>query len=113
MHVVIIEDDDGICFSLRLALEDKGWMVTVYSDPSSVPFATLRADVILVDFYMPQMNGKEVIKRLRQNPALDSVHIMLMSASPDLRSQAETLGVSYLAKPFDLQKLYSAIEAGQ
>lgn len=110
MRVVVIEDDEGICFSLRVALEDKGWNVELYSDPFEVPYETIDAEVILVDYYMPGMNGVEVIKLLQNNPRLASSRIMLMSASPDLLKQAEALGVLYIAKPFDLDKLYAHIE---
>jgi DNA-binding response OmpR family regulator len=110
MRVVIIEDDEGIGFSLRLALEDKGCDVQVYADPAAVPFETLEADVILVDYYMPKMDGEQVIRLLQENQGLANARILLMSASPNLAEEAQRLGVTYLAKPFDLDLLYQSIE---
>jgi DNA-binding response OmpR family regulator len=109
--VIIIEDDEGIGFSLQLALQDRGCDVTVYNDPTVIDYNSLSGDVVLVDYYMPKMDGEQVIRLLQQVPALKSSKIMLMSASPQLVAQARELGVSYIAKPFDLEALYDYIEA--
>ena len=113
MRITIIEDDEAIGFSLRLALEDEGHEVTIYSNPMQVPFDALETDLILLDYYMPHMDGVQVAKRLRENPTLVDTRIILMSASPQLLPMAESLNVEHLAKPFDLPTLYERIEAGK
>jgi DNA-binding response OmpR family regulator len=110
MKIAIIEDDEGVGFSLRLALEDKGHSVEIFADPTTVPYASLVADVILVDFYMPKMDGEQVIRRLQAMKALEGTKILLMSASLNLEHLAKQLAVSYIAKPFDLDTLFRRIE---
>jgi DNA-binding response OmpR family regulator len=109
-RVVVIEDDEGIGLALRIALEDRGYHVEVYADPVEVPYDSLDADVILVDFFMPQLDGEQVILRLQQVPQLKESRILLMSATPNLLDQAMRLGVECITKPFDLQTLVQVIE---
>jgi DNA-binding response OmpR family regulator len=110
MRVVIIDDDEGIAFALRLALEDRGCEVVAYTDPSTVPYNEISADAFLVDFYMPKMDGEQVVHKLHDQPRLKDAIILLMSASPDLAQQAANLKVSYIAKPFDLDMLCRRLE---
>jgi DNA-binding response OmpR family regulator len=111
MKITIIEDDVAIGFSLRIALEDRGHEVTVYEDPTTVPYDALDTDVILLDYFMPKMNGEQVLTRLRQNHSLETVKIILMSASPHMAAVAKSLHVHLLPKPFDLPVLYQYVEA--
>lgn len=111
MKIAIIEDDVAIGFSLRVALEDRGHEVEVFPDPTQVPYASLQADVILLDFYMPKMNGADVLKSLRQNASLQHAKVILMSASPHMEEIARSMQVMHLPKPFDLSLLYRMVEA--
>jgi len=59
---------------------------------------------------MPQMDGAEVSRRLRADPATARIPIILMSAQYDLRGLSAALPVQErLAKPFDLEQLYALI----
>lgn len=113
MRVVIIEDDVAIGFSLRLALEDHGHEVKIYDDPTTVPYEGEHADAILLDYYMPKMDGEAVLHHIRKSPTLKGVRVILMSASPQLAQRAKELHVEHMAKPFDLSTLYEYLEVGQ
>jgi DNA-binding response OmpR family regulator len=110
MRIVVIEDDIAIGFSLRLALEDRGYEVQIYEDPTLVPYDSEHADVILLDYYMPKMDGEAVLQRIRQSETLKNVRVILMSASPQLVQRARELKVEHMAKPFDLSTLYEYLE---
>lgn len=110
MKIVIIEDDVAIGFSLRLALEDRGHEVDIYEDPTTVPYGSLQADVILLDYYMPKMNGEEVLRELQKNSSLGDLRVILMSASPHIDEVAAAFKVRHLSKPFDLAVLYRYVE---
>lgn len=61
-------------------------------------------DAILIDWDMPRMNGLELLKVIKANPALDGAKTMMVTAqsSMDRVSEALTLGADdYLMKPFD------------
>jgi DNA-binding response OmpR family regulator len=110
MRILIIEDDVAIGFSLRMALEDRGHEVQIYEDPTVVPYETEHADAILLDYYMPKLNGEEVLRHIRESPTLKNTRVILMSASPQLAERAKELRVDHMAKPFDLSALYECLE---
>jgi CheY-like chemotaxis protein len=65
---------------------------------------------VLLDLTMPQMDGAEVSRRLRADPATAGIPIILMSAQPDLRGHSADLPVNErLTKPFDLDRLSALI----
>ena len=104
MQIVMIDNDATFLQSLRMQLEFEGHSVIAFSDPRHALFYFVRgnpADVLLIDYSMPEMNGDEVVERLR--PELPAgCHIIMMSAHTDIASRidAEELGIdTLLQKP--------------
>jgi CheY-like chemotaxis protein len=72
--------------------------------------------LIFLDINMPGMNGFEVLRRLRENKALPSLPVIMLSVSqsPDDINQAYRLGANaYLSKPTDFQELQDTLQAIQ
>ncbi|MGB3299722.1 MAG: response regulator [Phormidesmis sp.] len=70
-------------------------------------------DLILLDVMMPGMTGYEVTRRIRQNPALPYIPILLVTAHDEV-SMAEGLEAGadgFIRKPFDIQELLDRVEA--
>lgn len=114
MHFVIIDNDKALLRSLRLQLEMEGHGVIPFTDPRHALFHFMRgnpADVLLIDYSMPEMNGDEVIQKL-QNELPVGCRIIMMSAHTDIASQidAEELGIdTLLQKPISRKNLREAI----
>ena len=76
--------------------------------------ATDRVDVVITDWYMPEMNGLDFVRTLRTSPATKHLPIMIVTAnaaSDDIR-QALELGVSsYILKPFTVETIKEKIAA--
>ena len=73
---LIIDDDQSIRFVLRNALTQTGWTVSEIEDGADAEarLAAERYDLIVLDLYMPGMNGYEVLRRLRRyEPVLEPV----------------------------------------
>jgi len=71
-------------------------------------------DVILLDLMMPEMDGFEVVKALRDNPETAEIPIIMITARDDLDARAEgmRLGVSdFMAKPVFRRQLASRVRA--
>jgi two-component system alkaline phosphatase synthesis response regulator PhoP len=71
-------------------------------------------DVILLDLMMPEMDGFEVVKALRNNPETAEIPIIMITARDDLDARAEgmRLGVSdFMAKPVFRRQLASRVRA--
>ncbi len=102
--VLVVDDDPSIVEFLIEALEDEEYRVVTSVDGESLQVAhDVRPDVILLDIMMPVMDGVEVSRRLRQDPATARIPIVVMSARVmDVDGR--------LPKPFDLDFLYATVE---
>jgi putative two-component system response regulator len=90
---------------------------TVYPVPSGeklfVLLEKVTPDIILLDVEMPEMNGYEVLKKLKERQNLADIPVIFLTAKNDTRSELEglTLGaVDYVAKPFSPPLLLKRIE---
>lgn len=74
--------------------------------------ATEKPDLIICDINMPELDGFEVLRQLRQNPAVSNIPVLFLSFEADIasRQRALQLGANgYLTKPVNLNELLSAI----
>ncbi|MBK3802332.1 response regulator [Azospirillum brasilense] len=115
IHVLIAEDDVLVAWALRAILEEAGYHVTLAHD--GVQALALQAqgpvDVLMTDFQMPRLDGRELIRRLRATrPALP---VVMMTGAPDdtaldeLRDATEA-GIVILAKPVSPPPVIAAIQ---
>lgn len=120
LPVVIIDDDPLFRESLRLNLEDEGYTVYDFSDGvTALSFLDVKRDVcvILLDWKMPQMDGLQVLHRLRQDGS-DVPVIFLTVLSDEIYEEAALEGgaVDFVEKSRSfsiLLKRIALIEAGR
>ena len=63
-------------------------------------------DVVLLDISMPVMNGLEVLEKIKQNPNLEQLPILMVTANSEKESESLSLGASdFIAKPYDIEVL--------
>src|SRR5947199_357360 len=116
LTVVVIEDDDDIRSLVAFRLERVGAAVHQASDGESglAAVAELRPDVVLLDWMMPGMDGLEVCRRLRADPATASLPVVLLTARAREADAERGLAAgadAYIAKPFSQPELLDAIRA--
>ena len=71
-----------------------------------------QADLILMDVMMPEMDGFETVKELKNNPLLSSIPIIFLTAKSeieDLKKGFEVGGVDYITKPFNGEELIARV----
>jgi two-component system, OmpR family, phosphate regulon response regulator PhoB len=117
MLTILIADDEAHVVELvRITLEDDRVRVVEASDGA----ATLRLaeefepELIFLDVNLPDMSGLEVCRRLRRQPALSGVPIVLLSAAAqqDDIARGLTAGANhYLTKPFSPVRLLTLVES--
>lgn len=93
-HIVLVDDDDLFRESLGLNLIDEGYLVTSFSSgaPALDFFASgAQADVVLLDWRMPEMNGLEVLRSMRRSGTTTPV-IFLTVLSDDIYEEAALEG---------------------
>ena len=113
-----MDDERSIRFVLRQALRERGWEVDEVDDGAVVEesLERTRYDLLLLDLYMPGMNGFEVLRQVRRHdPGLlparktpSDVRVLVLSSESNEASieHARAAGAdSYLTKPFDVDEL--------
>jgi two-component system, chemotaxis family, response regulator Rcp1 len=73
----------------------------------------LRPDVVLLDLNLPKMDGREVLKRIRTDPALWSIPVIVLTTSGaegDVAGAFAERADSYLQKPVDLEAFTRVVE---
>lgn len=110
--VLVVDDDDAITALIQAALEDEGYRVLAAVNGAALQLARdEHPNLILLDIMMPDMDGVEVSRRLRADPATADIPIVAMSAHSRLRATAGIMAADdRLPKPFDLADLYGAVE---
>lgn len=114
--ILVIDDEPYIGRIIQLKLESSPYAVDVYQDGAAA-LESLRTDepvdLILLDIMMPQMNGFEVLARLREIPHRRATPVIMLTGkgqSAD-REQAASLGArDFLTKPFSPKKLLERID---
>jgi two-component system, OmpR family, response regulator len=109
MRVLLVEDDPGIQMLLKRFLDRQGFTVDAVADGGAA-LRTVKAhpyDVVLLDLMLPNVNGFEFIRELRQfAPKVLSRTIVLTAASEAaLRGFDQELVFKLIRKPFDLSDL--------
>lgn len=114
MRILIIEDDERITGFLKRGLEDEGHAADIaLNGEIGLELVRMRSyDVILLDVYLPGMNGMDVCKELRRRRLMTPVLMMTAKDSPDVQQEAFRVGVNdYLPKPFSFELLLAKIDA--
>lgn len=106
-HILVVEDNDPVRWSLANLLRLWGHDVKEAANGrQALDYCTKDAyDLVLMDIYMPTMNGLEACHRLRQR---SKVPILMLSTNQDPYLQREALNCganAFLPKPFDFDGL--------
>jgi DNA-binding response OmpR family regulator len=110
-RVLIVEDDPDIAVLLRLLLEGEGYRVDwcACGRPALAHVQATVPQVILVDVQLPDVDGIELARQWLVDPRLDRTAIIVMSAAIEPKGAVEALGLSFIAKPFDLSSVVQTI----
>ncbi len=131
--VGLLEDNSRVAQMCSTMLSYVGHQVTVYKHPSEclhallpediaqyepqryhAPFTNLPVEVLILDLYLPGMDGIEVLRQLQSHPRTRSLPLIFCTAAPPhevARAMKAAPHVAVVEKPYKLQTLTSAITA--
>ena len=111
MKVLIVEDDKILSETIKQCLKDKFDIEQAYDGYDGYVYAKGNIyDAIILDIMMPEMNGYEVLQKLRANNVLTPV--LMLTAKDSLKVKGLSLGADdYLIKPFEREELIARLEA--
>jgi len=114
MRVLLVEDDANTAQSIELILKSEGYIVdTTDLGEDGLEIGKLYDyDIIILDLMLPDIDGYEVLRRLRSSRV--NTPILILSGLSELDNKIKGLGFGaddYLTKPFDKRELIARIQA--
>lgn len=113
--IACIDDSKAVQRQVQMTLELEGYEVVAITEPARALTALVRRrpEVILMDINMPDIDGYELCRMLRQSRQLKDVPIVMLTGRDGLidRLRAQLVGAnSYLTKPFAPEQLMQAVQ---
>jgi CheY-like chemotaxis protein len=114
-HVLLVDDAAEVRLLLQVLLELDGFTVTTAEDgPAGLAaVAADRPDVVLLDVQLPGMDGTQVLRALRADPATAALPVVFLTgAPPEEAAGLRALGATgVLHKPFDASTVAGRLSA--
>ena len=116
VHIYIVEDDKNIREIEMFALKNSGYAVEEFENAKSFFSRTVEKvpDLVLLDIMLPDMDGLDIVKKLRSRPDTVRVPIILVTAKTTELDKVKGLDIGaddYLTKPFGVMELISRVKA--
>jgi DNA-binding response OmpR family regulator len=114
MRILIVEDEARVARQIAAALTEAGHDPAIVADGPAALRSVVEAspDLIVLDVGLPQMDGFEVLRRLRKKHVMSRVLMLTARAALDDRVAGLQLGADdYLAKPFAMGELVARVKA--
>jgi two-component system phosphoglycerate transport system response regulator PgtA len=113
MNIVLVEDNVDLAESMQTLLVLQGHDATVFTSSRQLldaPECVDQADLVITDYYLPDLNGVELIRKLRARRP--GVRVMLLTGSREetiVRAASQVADCGVLHKPLDCEELDAAL----
>ncbi|HEU0293890.1 MAG TPA: response regulator [Anaerolineales bacterium] len=113
--ILIVEDEEDAAELFAEMMRVSGYQVLKTSKSTlALPMMTAeKPDLILLDIMMPEVSGLEILRQMRQDPALAGIPVIVISAKSmptDIKNGMEAGASTYLTKPVGYLELKDAVE---
>lgn len=110
-RILIVEDEKKIARFVTLELEHEGYQVEHAADGRTAVDLALERDydLILLDVLLPQLNGMEVLRRVRKHKDVPVIMVTARDAVMDKVAGLDAGADDYLTKPFAIEELFARI----
>lgn len=112
--VLIVDDDPSILLSLDFLMKKAGYAVFIARDGAEALDILRREvpDCLVLDIMMPEVDGYEVLRQVKENAATSHIKVIMLSAKSreaDIQQAMELGADHYITKPFATKKLLEDI----
>lgn len=113
LKVMIVDDDTNIAQLIRLYAEKEGWVTTCCSNGIQAiqEFNRFMPDIVILDIMMPQMDGWETCRRIREFSKTPIIMLSAKGETFDIVSGLDMGADDYIVKPFEPKILIAKIRA--
>jgi two-component system sensor histidine kinase/response regulator len=113
--IMIVDDSPANLKLLLELLHTRGYRVVAFTSGAQALAAAAEnpPDLILLDIWMPQMDGFEVCRQLKANVALQDIPVLFVSALSDTEDKVKAFamgGSDYVTKPFQPEEVYARVQ---
>ncbi len=113
--ILIADDDEDLRLLVQVTLEQPTYRILTAADgPQALDAAQQHhPDLLVIDWMMPGLNGREVITQLRQQSATATIPIIMLTAKSDQEAREQMVVfalVGYLVKPFSPLELIKRVK---
>lgn len=111
--ILIVDDAPDFCESLAWLLNDEGYLCRVanHGQQAIEMLAREKADLILLDWEMPIMNGAGFLKRRNIRADLRAIPVLVLSASTRIEENAVRFKARFMQKPLDFVRLLATMKS--
>ena len=111
-HILIIEDDEKIARVIQLELEHEGYEVSIaHTGRDGLALVEKgEFDLVILDVMIPELNGMEVLRRIRQDD--NEMVVIMLTARNSIYDKVNGLDLGandYMTKPFEIEELLARI----
>ena len=113
--ILLADDSVTIQKVVELTFSESDFTVTSVSDGISAlsKIKEMSPDIVLLDIYMPQLDGYQVCEKIKTDPTLKNIPVLLLTGtfeSFDEEKASQVMADGYLTKPFESTELIAQVE---
>ena len=112
-RILIVEDHPTMREAMRLVLDGQGYAIDEAGDGATAldRIRQARPDLVFLDLHIPGLDGPDVLRAIRADPATRELHVIVVTATGE-EGKAEALGLGadgYVTKPFSPVELLETV----
>ena len=113
--ILIADDNENIRDALTYLLEDEGYQLWLAKDGAETiqKVKEFRPDILFLDIMMPEVNGYDVCRTIKSDPALKDTYVIMLTAKGQIAEQERGKEVGadeYIVKPFSPMEILTKIK---
>lgn len=112
-RILVVDDDENIRDTMELLLGIAGFTVSMCATGKDIfnTIAKENPDLLLLDIYLGELDGREICKAIKKNPATSSIPVIMVSVDEKIYNTISANGANdVVAKPFTEETLLSRVK---